>query len=265
MPNRIGIQFESSTYCNAKCKFCPRYDMTRPMGMMSDELFHKIIKDGKELKPKFFEPFLNGEPFVFPRIWEWLDYMEKEGVQVVLYSNAERLDVDRLIKYKNIRYVNCSFNAATKETYDKVMRGPDYETSKKNIQDLIKKAPFWVKVSMVVTEDNQHEVEEFKKMWGWRRKKIRPFLNWAGARSSTVAKTGRKLPCYSLLNQMTILWDGRVVPCCMASNAEMVLGDVNKNTLKEIWDSYEWFREKHRNLDFSTPICAGCNYNEDGA
>ena len=65
----MKIQFESSTACNAKCTFCPRYDMTRPKGEMSDELFYKIIKEGKEIKDSVFIPFLNGEPFVFPRIW----------------------------------------------------------------------------------------------------------------------------------------------------------------------------------------------------
>jgi radical SAM protein with 4Fe4S-binding SPASM domain len=233
------------------------------MGEMSDELFHKIIKEGKEMKAAFFSPFLNGEPFVFSRMWKWLDYMEKEGVQTVLYTNGEFLDVDRLIKYKNIRYVNCSFNGATKETYDKVMRRPDYDTCLKNIKELVEKAPFNVKVSMVVTEDNQHETELFKKMWGTKRK-MRPFLNWAGGEKSSIAKIGGKKPCYSLLQHMTILWDGRVVPCCMDWDGEMILGDVNKNTLKEIWDSYEWMREKHKNLDFDIPICKKCNFNCDG-
>lgn len=69
----LKIQFESTTKRNAKCKFCPRYDMTRPQGEMSDELFHKIIEEGKKFRKAHFVPFLNGEPFVFSRIWGWLD------------------------------------------------------------------------------------------------------------------------------------------------------------------------------------------------
>ena len=92
--------------------------MTRPRGEMSDELFRKIIKDGKNIRKSFFVPFLNGEPFVFPRIWEWLDYMEAEEVRVHIYTNAELMDVGRLLKYRNISCICCGINAASKETYD---------------------------------------------------------------------------------------------------------------------------------------------------
>jgi len=255
----VKINFESSTNCNARCTFCPRYEMTRLMGEMSDDLFHKIIKDGKEMGIRRFSPFMNGEPFVFSRIWEWLDYMQKERVSVSLFTNAEYLDVDRLIKYKNIEYVNCSLNAVTKETYDKVMRGPDFEACKRNAENLMKNAPFRTRVSFVKCDDNIHELEEFKKIFP--KNKVCGFANWTGDRQAKVARKGKKVPCWVLLNQIFILWDGRVVPCCMDYNGKQILGDVNKNSIKEIWDSYAWMREKHQNYEFDIPVCSKCNYN----
>lgn len=255
----MKINFESSTACNAKCTFCPRYDMTRPMGEMSDELFYKIIKDGKDMGIKFYSPFMNGEPFVFPRIWQWLDYMEKEGVWVSLYTNAEFMDVDRLVKYKNIHYVNCSVNAATKETYDKVMRGPKFETVKKNIDALFKKARFMVRTSFITADENVHEVELFKSMY--RRKKVNWFANWTGDRHSSLERKGDRGPCYVLFHQMFILWDGRVVPCCMDYDGKQILGDANKQTLKEIWKNTSWMRDKHKRHEFDVPVCKNCNYN----
>jgi radical SAM protein with 4Fe4S-binding SPASM domain len=233
--------------------------MTRPMGEMSDELFHKIIKEGKEMGVNRYSPFMNGEPFVFSRIWEWLDYMEKEGVWAALYTNAELIDVERIVKYRNIQYLNCSVNATTKETYDKISRGPDFEKVVSNVNELFKKAPFMVRASFIRCEDNIHEEEDFKKMFP--KVKIEQFDDWTGARHSKYERKGNKIPCYVLLNQIFILWDGRVVPCCMDYDAKMVIGDANKQSLKEIWDSCEWMREKHRNLDFNIPICKKCNYN----
>ena len=256
----MKIQFESSTACNAKCVFCPRYDMTRPRGQMSDELFHKIIKEGKEEGIKLYSPFLNGEPFVFPKIYEWLDYMEKEGARVILYTNGEFLDADRLVKYSNIDYVNCSFNAATKETYDKIMRGPDFEKAKKNIENLISKARFRVVVSMIITEENSREQNLFKKMWG-RRAKIGGYANWAGARRSSTEKKGKRRPCYHLLNHLTIMWDGRVNLCCMDHDGKVILGDLNKQSLKEIMGNMEPLRKRHRVMDFNMPLCRDCNLN----
>jgi len=255
----MKINFESSTACNARCTFCPRYEMTRPMGEMSDELFHKIIKEGKEMRVYRYSPFMNGEPFVFPRIWEWLDYMQKERVIVALYSNAEKIDVERLIRYKNIQYLNCSLNATTKETYDKVMRGPDFNKVMANVKELAKKAPFPVRVSFVKVEENIHELEAFKALPF--HKVVCGFGNWTNDKKNSLARSGERKFCWPLFNQVFILWDGKMVPCCMDYNAKMVLGDVNKEHIRDIWARNEWMREKHRQNDFNIPVCVGCNYN----
>jgi len=261
MRRPLVIQFESSTACNLMCLFCPRYDMTRPMGMMSDDLFYKIIKEGKEMGVNLYAPFLNGEPFIFPRIWEWLDYMEKEGVRVILYTNGEYLDVDRVIKYKNIYYMNVSFNAATAETYYKVTRSQgDFEATKAKLKDLMTRAPFHVQPSMVVTEDNDHEQKLYKQTWG-RRARLRPFLTWTGNRNSTIPKMGKRIPCGDLITHLSILWDGRVCLCCMDYNGQVIVGDINKQSLKEVWESTLTLRERHNKLDFDMPLCRNCNFN----
>jgi len=258
---RVGkINIESSTFCNARCLFCPRYEMTRPMGEMSDELFHKIIKDGKDMGVKSYSPFMNGEPFVFPKIWEWLDYMEKEGVSVSLYTNGEFVDVDRLVKYKNIQYLDFSINATTEETYNKVMRGPNFKRVVDNYFLARKKAKFMVRASFVKCEENIHEIEDFRKMF--KRVQLCGYSNWTGDRVSPLARTGKKIPCWVLFHQMFVLWDGRVVLCCMEYNCKMPVGDANKQTLKEIWDDYAWIREKHARGEWDDiPICKSCNYN----
>ncbi|EKD28505.1 MAG: hypothetical protein ACD_79C00287G0012 [uncultured bacterium] len=48
-------------------------------------------------------------------------------------------------------------------------------------------------------------------------------------------------------SSMTIMVDGTVVPCTQDYNMEMALGDANKESLEDIWNSkkYEEFRMKH--------------------
>jgi radical SAM protein with 4Fe4S-binding SPASM domain len=259
----MRLNFESGTACNAKCVFCPRYKMTRVGGEMSDELFHKLIKEGKEMGMKLYSPFMNGEPFLFSRIWQWLDYMQKEEVPVSIYTNAEFMDVDRLIKYKNIKYVNCSLNAATEETYNKVMRGPDFKTVKKKIADLLEKAPFSMRVSMILTDENAHELEMFKEIYG-NRTRICGFANWTGSVYSSLERKGERAPCRTIFSQMYVLWDGRVVPCCMDYDGKQIVGDANKQTLSEIWQNAGWIRSKHKRRNFNIPICKSCNYNVRG-
>jgi radical SAM protein with 4Fe4S-binding SPASM domain len=233
--------------------------MTRPGGFMSDDLFHKIIKEGKEMGVKRYSPFMNGEPFVFPRIWQWLDYMRDAGVKVALYTNGEFVDVDRIVGYENIEYLDFSINATTPETHAKIMRGPKFETVTKNFFEARRKAPFMVRASLVKNEDNINEVEDFKKMFG--KVEICDFSNWTGARHSALEVKGNRVPCWVLIHQMFVLWDGRVVPCCMDFDGKQILGDINKQSIKEVWEGSNWMRNKHRNYDFDIPVCKECNYN----
>ena len=44
-----------------------------------------------------------------------------------------------------------------------------------------------------------------------------------------------------------ILWDGRVAPCCNFYDGQFVLGDLNQNSMAEVWngDSIVKFRGQH--------------------
>ena len=46
----------------------------------------------------------------------------------------------------------------------------------------------------------------------------------------------KRHPCYELWKRVTILYDGRVVPCCFDFDGELVLGDLKEQSLKEIWN-----------------------------
>jgi len=202
-----------------------------------------------------------GEPFVFPRIWEWLDYMEKEGVLVNMYTNGIHVDIDRLAKYKNIRYLSFSINAATQETHTKIMRmqGDCFETAKKNFEYASEKLPYLVRATFVVVKANEHEIEDFKKMF--KKHEVTGFANWTGDKDDPLARTGKRLPCWVLRHQMFILYDGTVVPCCMDYDGKQVMGDANTQNLGDIWEYSDWMRKRATAGNKSTYVCRECNYN----
>ena len=257
-----SIQFETTTHCNARCSFCPRYEMTRPMGMMKEELFKKIITQGKQMGYKYYYPFLNGEPFIFPKFYEWLDYMEKEGVFVAIYTNAELMDVDRILKYKNIFHINCSVNAATKETHEKIMRGPNFDRVVKNVEDLIARHSdnMRITVGMVPSPEVEHEIDLFKKKWG-KYANIPPYANWTGARPEEKKNTKVRRHCRRIFNKITILWDGRVNLCCMDYDGKLIFGDLNKEDLWDIEKKKDWIKKLHKQNIYTMVPCNTCNYN----
>lgn len=258
----MKIQFESSTACNGNCIFCPHYKITRPKGEMSDELFHKIVREGKNFRRPFFVPFLNGEPFVFPRIWKWLDYMRDEGCLVHLYSNMQYLDVDRIVKYPNITVFCCDIDSTTDETHTAVKRIPDYGKIVEKTKKLIETAPRRMKVyvSMVVVERNKEEKEEFQRLWG-DHAVFGEFKNWGGSMHDKLERNGERTPCWTALNTMNILWDGKVVACCLDYDGVLVLGDANKENLTKIWQKSKWFRDMQRSKNFEIEPCKNCNQN----
>ncbi len=65
--------------------------------------------------------------------------------------------------------------------------------------------------------------------------------------------------CFDLWSKMAITWDGKVVPCCFFWDAQQVVGDVNKQSIMEAWNSREMqdFRKKHQKG--LVKICKYCN------
>lgn len=59
-----------------------------------------------------------------------------------------------------------------------------------------------------------------------------------------------------------VQWDGLVVPCCFDYNSSIVLGDLNRQSLREVLESKEYhdFRKAHREDEFLPyPFCDTCD------
>mgnify|MGYP003324804349 CR=1 FL=1 len=71
--------------------------------------------------------------------------------------------------------------------------------------------------------------------------------------------------CPQIFKSMQINSDGRVIPCCIDWKGINIIGDVNKDSVSEIWhgDKLKQLRTKHllgKRHDFSP--CKGCTMNE---
>ncbi len=67
--------------------------------------------------------------------------------------------------------------------------------------------------------------------------------------------------CQQPFTRLSIMEDGRVSPCCNDYDQELIIGDVSKQSLKQIWESTQL--EKFRNLMkkgefYTNSACANC-------
>lgn len=262
------IQFETTTACNATCTMCPLPAMKRARGRMSEALFHKIIDDGMAIGVRHFIPFLNGEPLADPRFFDWMDYMADRNLVVTLFTNGSLLNAERAVRlaaYPNIESVTLSFHGGTPEAFERVM-GLDYDVCRANAEHFLNIAPYPVRVYMTEFEDNAGTVPAFKETWKGRPILIGAYFNWAGLKPSAFGERSLHppLPCHRVLEQMTIMWDGRVNLCCMDIEGAVVLGDVTVQSIAEIWESNQWMRDQHHAYNFDLPLCRDCNMNRYG-
>ena len=75
-------------------------------------------------------------------------------------------------------------------------------------------------------------------------------------------------PCFQLWAGMSIAWNGKVVGCCADLNARHIIGDLNRQTILEVWNS-DALMEMRRLLiagDYKrVPLCAECSYLVSGS
>jgi radical SAM protein with 4Fe4S-binding SPASM domain len=66
--------------------------------------------------------------------------------------------------------------------------------------------------------------------------------------------------CLRLWLNPVVTWDGKVVPCCFDKDAEEIMGDLNENTFRTIWngEKYKIFRDSVLKERKSIEICRNC-------
>lgn len=274
IPFRVMI--ENTNVCNANCIFCPHKIMKRKVGVMNMGLFKKIIEECKKVKIEYVTIYGFGEPLLDKQFFERVEYTKSVGIQrVTTNTNGMYLDEEKIEKVFNsgLDEIYVSFDAATSKTYKKIRPGLDFQIVKKNILNLVKererrqsKKPEIV-LSYVESRDNKHEIKKYIKQWKGMVDNISvSFIqNWTGdIESGEILMGGRRDPCRLLWTDMVISWNGDVPLCCNDYGNRMILGNINDQSIKEVWggDKLRIIRELHKGGEFEKiNICAKCEYN----
>ena len=119
-------------------------------------------------------------------------------------------------------------------------------------------------------ETNNAKIAEFRSLWGplidpnvGDCLNVSSLHNYGGGRAYN--RPGKEIAsvCYFPWTSMSVLWDGRVVSCCMDSNGVQVLGDLNSQSVQEVWNGPVLFgvRNNFRKLDYSKyQVCLSCDW-----
>ena len=289
-PNRPqAINIEITSICDARCIHCPRESMDRSQRPMELALFKKLVDEAAELGVPDLCPNGFGEILTMKTFDEHLAYVRSKShrFRILVNSNGFRMDDDKIESFlrHEVDLLNVTLDGATAETFEKIRVRLKLDQIEDNIKRLIQKRDARglkfpkVRLSMVAIPQNMHEREAFLQKWRGVADfvGIGGFTNRAGSLDEKAIFDSPLPPpndttqaieavpvkaCVLPFRDMDIWADGRAVLCCDDLNEEHVVGDLNTQSISEIWHGEAL--HKARSLHMSgrgneLEICGRCN------
>ncbi len=267
------IYVEISNLCNLSCAFCP--GTRRAPGRISPAEFEKLLP---KLKPytEYLYFHIMGEPLCHPQLGELLDLAGAYGFRVILTTNGTLLARQQkmLLSASALHKVNISLHAF--EANDLAVPFEDYLADcfrfgqaaagkKLVVYRLWNKGGADARNAEILTAMESY----FSKPWQIQRQGTRigervyleygEKFDWPDM--DAPEGTDRAF-CYGLRDQIGILWDGTVVPCCLDREGDIALGNIFRQELDDILQSprakaiYEGFSQRMA----VEPLCRRCGY-----
>jgi MoaA/NifB/PqqE/SkfB family radical SAM enzyme len=281
-----NIQIQTGTGCNADCVFCP-YGSTyesQPKGVMSWDLFRRIVDETARYPVRRISPYLMNEPFADKHIFEKIAYINEVNprAKVVITSNGSYLTppmVEKLLALGDgVHELSLSVQGVDKDAYERTMRGRmSFERTMENVDHLIRtmrerrlsRPRLWI--TMVDTEI----IDARKAVAYWKSRGVSSRYTRLENRGGNIADANSFSrshqmqyfsACTRLFKQMYIMFNGDVVLCCTDYTRKHVLGNVRERTLYEVWNGEEAVSARRRFLEGrfqELPLCGECRIDQE--
>ena len=242
------VYVEISNICNLKCSFCPG-TIRKPKRMNTEE-FKTVLN---KIKPytDFLYFHLLGEPLCHPDLEEFLKIAEEMKYMVIIITNGTLLNKCKDILLSSKSHYKTVISLHSFEANDNKISFSKY------LDDCFSYAKLAEGKKIVVLrlwnnggKDSLNKAilsrleDYFPKPWTEERKGTRigekiyieygNKFDWPSLESDDVEE---KIFCYGLRDQIGVLADGTVVPCCLDNNGEINLGSIFENDLENIINS----------------------------
>lgn len=263
---------EITNICNLDCLFCPKTG--RAKRRLSMEEFD-MLTDKMRGKVRFLYFHLMGEPFLHPNLPQFITMARDKGFIPVITTNGTLLsranDVIAAAPHK-VQISLHSHEGNGKENPEQYIKEVMDFTVKAAEAGVVVVLRFWNQGGFDSKNDLLHDLiaERFPRPWderhyGWRVAKnvyleYARMFEWPDSEKEENGK--EEAFCYALRNQVGVLVDGTVVPCCLDHEGDIVLGNLFEQSFDEVLSSpraraiYDGFT-RHEAVE---PLCRRCGY-----
>lgn len=278
------VYIETTNICNLSCDFCPK--TSRKLMCMDEKSFEHIIKSVKPYTDHVYF-HLMGEPFLNTNLKRFLEISKEHELKVNITTNGTLINnvKDILLNAQALRQINISlhsFEANNKEVnfneyIDTIIDFVKDITEKTNVicslrlwnLDTRYKASNNMNIDILELLENEFDLdcdlkEKLKEKNSFKLKNnvyisMGEKFKWP---SLKVEELGERAFCYGLRDQIGILVDGTVVPCCLDSEGSIPLGNIFEENLEDILNSkrakdiYDGFSSRNAVED----LCKRCGF-----
>lgn len=257
----LRIDIELTNHCNIRCSFCPREHLKKKKGFMNMELYMKIINNIREDGRKvhiFLHGF--GEPLLHPRLIDMINYAKEKKVAKTIQFSTNGLLLKKggvaegLVK-AGLDEITVSVDAVSEISY-RQLKGVELGVIEGNVRGLMelkKKMGVTkphVRAKIMFRDNNRREKASFLRKWRALADSatVDWYSNWGGMLGSEIGKDSlSRYSCAPLWYALVVRWDGTSVACCVDINGYYPTGDLNKDSISEVWngDRMKVIRQMH--------------------
>jgi hypothetical protein len=280
----VDVSVELAAVCQSRCSYCYWNDASNlpfKTGMMSKSLASKILHECKEFGVHSFKTNFRGESTLNPHFEEITSLAKSLASGGTLIDRITNSNFQFRESQENVfrglcnqTKVKVSFDSFRKEIYEKQRTGSLYDRAIRNIDkfynypgrdnELVVQA---VRTTLNADEDLEGEI---KRRWPSAKASVRDVVEGRLKKdiSESLVKTrdfSDRQPCVQAFARVMIRWDGSTGACCPDISGKIVIGDANKQTIKEIFQGQEAERLRKSLLDktaFDLDPCKTCSSHE---
>ena len=253
------VYIEITNVCNLSCNFCPK--TSRKLKFMDKKSFKYVAESIKPYTDHVYF-HLMGEPFLNKELESFLEISEENQLKVNITTNGTLINEvkDILFSAPALRQVNISLHSfeANEEQidfYEYINNIIYFVKEATDKTDIICSLRLW-NLDTIYSASNNMNIDIFKlleqefELQSDLKEKLKEKnsfklknnvyismgekFKWP---SLEIEELGERAFCYGLRDQIGILVNGIVVPCCLDSDGSIPLGNIFENNLEEILNS----------------------------
>ena len=270
----VQLDIELNSGCNMACPFCLHGYTDIKNKNMPVDTYTRIIDEAAKIGVKSLKLNYINEPMLRKDLEDCIKYAKNAGIpNIYMVTNGTLLTKKRRQSIINsgITKIFISIDASTSEVYDSQRLDGRFPLVVNNVTSLIEERnkmglefPI-IRVSFLKNSLNIHGAQDFEDFWSDKADLIAfqvmdevPDLETnLTIKKENVSDEGCQFP----FKQLVITTHGDILPCCKMSGMKLKIGNIDKITLTEAWESkfMKNLQKQHQGTGWKhNKICADC-------